>query len=138
MAKPLLYTTRNEVDAPLDIIEGTLPADVQGAFFVSYPVGSVNSGGLPFPKTYPDGKRSQEYGSAIMNGDGMGLRVVFTPGQTPTVRTRILKTPCYYADYATRHGNPGSELLGFKNLGISRLSLALGARNGSQLHHSNR
>ncbi|MFZ4633764.1 MAG: carotenoid oxygenase family protein [Saprospiraceae bacterium] len=129
MAKPLLYTTRNEVDAPLDIIEGTLPADVQGAFYVSYPVGSVNSGGLPFPETYPDGKHCQEFGSAIMNGDGMGLRVIFTPGQTPTVRTRILKTPCYYADYATRHGNPGSELLGFKNLGISRLSLALGARN---------
>ncbi|WP_373511453.1 hypothetical protein, partial [Persicitalea sp.] len=48
-------------------------------------------------------------------------------------RTRIMKTPSYYADWNTRLGTEESHkdlhLLKFKNFGISRFSLMLGVRN---------
>jgi carotenoid cleavage dioxygenase-like enzyme len=120
---PLLYTTRNEVDVELQIIEGNLPSDIEGAVYLTYPVGSVNSGGLPFPVT--DG----DYGSPIMNGDGMVLKVKFN-GITAQLKTRLMKTPCYYADYHSRNGAPVlDKAFGFSNWGLSRISMLLGMRN---------
>ncbi len=129
-AKPtnLLYTTRNDVDGPLTILTGTFPKDIYGEFYVIYPVGSVNSGGLPFPKTLPDGTRNPEYGTPIMNGDGYAVRISMN-GEKPMLKARLLKTPSYYADYTSRYGTPYHDLFGFSNMGISRMSALLGSKN---------
>ena len=47
----------------------------------------------------------------------------------PTFKSRLMKTPCYYADEASKYGTKHHDLIGFKNFGISRMSLLLGARN---------
>ena len=100
----------------LNIIDGKLPEDLQGHVFIVAPAGSVDSGGLP----YPDG-------TPIFNGDGMIYRINFN-NQQAKITTRIAKTPCYYADEATK---PGSEYekYGFQNHGLTRFSMALGVRN---------
>jgi carotenoid cleavage dioxygenase-like enzyme len=130
VAKPtnLLFTTRADVDGPLTILTGEYPKDIYGEFYVIYPVGSVNSGGLPFPKTLPDGSRNPEYGTPIMNGDGYAVRISLS-GAKPKLKARLLKTPSYYADYASRYGTPYHKLFGFSNMGISRMSTLLGSKN---------
>lgn len=129
MSKPLLFTNRAEVDGDLEVFAGKVPADLKGHFYVCYPVGSVNSDGLPFPNRLPNGKPNPEAATPIMNGDGMAVKIRFAPGETPTIRSRVLKPPCYYADLNTRYGTELHPVLGFKNFGISRMSLGLGARN---------
>lgn len=129
MNKPLLYTTRTEFDGTLTVVKGQLPADLTGVFYVIYPVGSVNSAGLPFPKNNPDGSPNHEYGTPIMNGDGMVLQVDFNQKPAPTIKTRLMKTPCYYADYHSSNAFPDNNLFKFTNMGITRLSMMLGARN---------
>lgn len=124
-----LYTTRAECDGQLQVYEGLLPQDITGVFYVMYPVGSVNSNGLPFPEYDGTGRFNKEYGTPIMNGDGMLLSVSFNGTQSPAIKTRLMKTPCYYADYNSRSGMPHHDSFGFSNFGITRLSLFLGARN---------
>ncbi len=128
-AEPLLETSRKEVKGTLEIIEGNLPDDIYGVFNVSLPVGSVNSGGLPFPEKTAEGKRNGEYGSAIMNGDGMVIQVDLNSGPNPKIQSKIMKTPCYYADEATKQGTKHHGLMGFHNMGITRMSMVLGSRN---------
>jgi len=98
-------------------IEGNLPKDLQGHFFMVAPVGSVNSGGLPYPS-----------GNSLLNGDGMIYRLDFNPPGQVQVTTKLVTPPDYYADLATR---PGSEYakFGFHNRGITRFSKTLGLRN---------
>lgn len=130
MSTPLLYTTRDELDGIMHVIEGHLPADLHGVFYVAYPVGSVNSGGLPFKEFNEDGSENGEYGTPIMNGDGMVMKVDFNDPQGPTLKTRLMKTPCYYADYySSRQFPENHEFFRFENFGISRISMVLGARN---------
>ncbi len=121
-----LYTTRNETDGKLQVYEGLLPADINGVFYVMYPVGSVNSNGLPFPEYDSSGEYNKEYSTPIMNGDGMLLSVSFNGSQNPDIKTRLMKTPCFFADFNSKSEN---KFFGFKNFGISRMSLVLGARN---------
>ncbi|WP_373520096.1 carotenoid oxygenase family protein [Aquiflexum sp.] len=125
----LLTTSREEFEAELQILEGTLPDDIFGAFYVSLPVGSVNSGGLPFVSKNPDGSRNAEHGSPIMNGDGMVILVDLNHEPAPLVKTKLMKTPCYYADEATKWGTKHHGLMGFHNMGITRMSMVFGARN---------
>jgi hypothetical protein len=54
-----MKASRDELDDLKLKIEGNLPEDIQGHVFIIAPVGSVNSGGLP----YPDG-------DSLLNGDG--------------------------------------------------------------------
>lgn len=91
--EPLLYTTAQEVDGDLVITEGKFPADLLGTVYMVYQIGSVNSDGLPYPEFLPDGSLNPEYGSAIMSGDGMVLKIDLT--DQPTIKTRIMKTPSY-------------------------------------------
>jgi carotenoid cleavage dioxygenase-like enzyme len=126
--KALLGTSRNEVDVALNIIEGEIPDGLTGVFYAMTQVGSVNSGGLPFPEYNSDGSYNHEYGSPMMNGDGMCMAVYFNE-DGPRAKTSIMKTPCYYADEATKWGTEHHSILGFKNFGITRMSLALGGRN---------
>ncbi|HQW85394.1 MAG TPA: carotenoid oxygenase family protein, partial [Ferruginibacter sp.] len=129
VADTFLYTTQTENDGQLQVFEGELPNDMNGVFYVMYPVGTVNSKGLPFPEFDSNGKYNKEYGTPIMNGDGMLLSVNFNGTQYPDIKTRLMKTPCYFADYNSRNGTKDYETLGFSNFGISRMSLLLGARN---------
>lgn len=127
--EPLLKTSREEFEGLLEVVEGYLPEDLYGGFYVSYPVGSVNSGGLPFPEKTDSGKHNPEFGSPIMNGDGFVIQIDFDQSPKPTVKTKLMKTPCYYADEATKAGTKHHGLMGFHNMGITRMSMLLGGRN---------
>ncbi len=127
--EPLLKTSREEFEGFLEVIEGTLPLDIHGAFHVSLPVGSVNSDGLPFPEKNKSGHHNPEYGSPIMNGDGMVIQVDLNVSPSPKVKSKLMKTPCFYADQATKEGTKHHGLMGFHNMGITRMSMVLGSRN---------
>lgn len=104
-------------DVQMQIV-GTLPQDLQGHVFMVAPVGSVNSGGLPYPN-----------GDSLLCGDGMIYRLDFdSPNNQVGVSTRLVKPPDYYADKATRHGSKYDKYR-FRNHGITRFSLTLGVRN---------
>jgi hypothetical protein len=113
----ILTANRYELsDLPMHI-EGDLPEDIQGHFFMVAPVGSIASGGLPYPSK-----------DSILNGDGMIYRLDFDePGQVKA-KTKLVKPPDYYADQATQPGSKYAQY-GFKNYGITRFSLPLGFRN---------
>jgi hypothetical protein len=59
----------------------------------------------------------------------MVLGIKFDGSQSPAIKTRLMKTPCYYADYHTRYGQAEHALHSFSNWGISRMSMVLGFRN---------
>lgn len=66
-----------------------------------------------------------------LNGDGMVYRLGFEEGKA-TLKTRIAKTPCYYADQIIQHSSERYGLLDkfkFYDGGIVRLSASLGSRN---------
>ena len=88
----------------------SLPDDLSGHVFIAAP--------LPY-----------EDGSFVLNGDGMIYRLDLTEGKAK-LKTRIAKTPCYYADLVTQNQPrkyPGT--FKFHNGGPSRMSLVLGSRN---------
>lgn len=96
--------------------------------------------------------KPQEDGTQLYTGDGMVYRLGFEDGK-PTLKTRIAKTPCYYADPATQFYLADNYLQGipylfknissyfvkkhklfsyfaaFRNGGPSRFSIFLGSRN---------
>lgn len=123
-----MQATRKEQNLELQVTEGTLPADIYGHVYVMAPVGTVNSGGLPIPEYEADGSTNNEYGSPVMNGDGMAWKVSFVDGKVHFL-SRLMKTPCYYADEATKKGTDHPNGFAFSNLGIVRMSPMLGARN---------
>lgn len=96
---------------------GNLPQDLQGHVFMVTPVGSVNSGGLPYPN-----------GDSLLCGDGMIYRLDFDSQDEVRLTTRLVKPPDYYADKAT-HYNSKYEKYRFRNHGLTRFSLCLGIRN---------
>ena len=68
-------------------------------------------------------------GSFVLNGDGMIYRLGFTEGKAK-LKTKIVKTPCYYADLAIQNQpEKYPDYFKFKNGGPSRMSLVLGSRN---------
>ena len=113
----ILNASRCELtDIKLEI-EGELPEDLQGYVFIVAPVGSVNSGGLPYPN-----------GDPLLNGDGIIYRLDLAQQGEVTIKTRLVKPPDYYADKATRPGTKYAKYR-FRNHGITRFSLSLGFRN---------
>ena len=109
----IMTASRDELDNIQLEIEGNLPEEVQGYIFIVAPVGTVESGGLPFPD-----------GDSFLNGDGMIYRLDFNQKGKVILKTRIAKPLDYHFDEATK----GTKL-GFSNRGILRFSLLLGARN---------
>jgi carotenoid cleavage dioxygenase-like enzyme len=97
--------TLTELDVDLDVISGSLPDDMTGHAFVTYP-------------------HPMEDGAPQFVGDGMVVRMDFRPDGVGLLRRRV-KTPCYYADLATR----GTDV-GFEARGMARMSNTLGIRNG--------
>lgn len=104
-------------DLLLEVVAGALPADLSGHLFIVAPVGSVSSGGLPY-----------DNGDALLNGDGLVYRLDFDRPGEARVKTRLVKTPDYYADLGTQPGQPYAQYQ-FHNHGISRFSFSLGIRN---------
>jgi carotenoid cleavage dioxygenase-like enzyme len=90
----ILKTDRWELNDIEMKIEGKLPDDIQGHVFIVAPVGTVESGGLPFPD-----------GNSFMDGDGMVYRLDFDQPDQVNLKTGLLKPPDYYADKATRPGS---------------------------------
>lgn len=118
-----LRASREPVRArPLTLIDGALPPGLAGHLFVMSTVGSVDSGGAPYPD---DNDRP-----TVINGDGMVWRFDFAAGPTPSVAvsSEIVKPPDYYYDELTRTGEP-LDFAGFADLGMLRASLFLGTRN---------
>ncbi|WP_299462010.1 carotenoid oxygenase family protein [uncultured Microscilla sp.] len=124
--RPLVSSTRETLNLTLEVKSGTLPNDLCGYVYINTPNGTVNSA-LPYPKTHPDGKPNQEYSSPLLGGGGYIFKFDLTQPGTITLKAKLLKPPSYYADKATKYGTTGHTLLGFKNLGIARLSFVLGA-----------
>ncbi len=126
---PFTYASRADLDLNLTVFEGTLPQDLSGFAFFNSPVGTVNNT-TPIPEYRPDGTYNPEYGQMVFNGDGMLLRFAMdTPGEI-SVKTKLLKTPCYYADEASKYGTDYFEQgLKFNSQGMARTSLSLGSRN---------
>lgn len=67
-------------------------------------------------------------GTQVINGDGMLYRIHFASGKA-TLKSRIAKTPCYYADQITQRSSKYPEAYCFRDRGPSRSSPKLGNRN---------
>lgn len=141
--KSIIKTSRKELDiAELQIHQqenknaepipvDKLPEDLQGYAFI---VGAL----------FQDQNRPQEDGTLMYTGDGMIYRLGFEDGKA-TLKTRIAKTPCYYADLPTqlylaekaiepkaqfaKNNRIFSYFSGFRDGGQSRYSIILGGRN---------
>jgi carotenoid cleavage dioxygenase-like enzyme len=102
----------------LEVVEGEIPAELHGHLFLIAPVGSVSSGGLPNPDD-----------SHVWNGNGLIHRFDLNQDSgTIRLTTRLARTPCFWADLATRPGSAAAGL-GFSDWGMSRFSVHLGMRN---------
>lgn len=100
----MVKASRDELDISLNVISGALPSDIYGHAFV---VSAVPWGD----------------GAPVANGNGMIYRLDLG-GSSVGLKTRLAKTPCYYADEATMGTSAG-----FQNAGIMRRSQSLGFRN---------
>ncbi|MEM8640816.1 MAG: carotenoid oxygenase family protein [Cyanobacteria bacterium P01_G01_bin.54] len=125
----IMQISRKEVDLHLMIAEGEIPSDICGHVFVIAPVG------------FHDDILSEELliaskaktGDSLLNGDGMIYRLDFNIKNEAYLKTRLIRTPDYYADIALQ-SNPNfdklkSFLYRFRSQGISRFSIRLGLRS---------
>jgi carotenoid cleavage dioxygenase-like enzyme len=113
----VMSASRRELsDQPIDVIEGKLPTDLSGHLFFIGPVGSVESGGLPYAS-----------GDSIFNGDGMVFRLDFQEDGAK-ISCKMVKPPDFYADEATQKLDEFRSLA-FSNHGVARFSFKLGMRN---------
>jgi len=129
MTKPFTYASREEIAVVLNTIEGTIPTDLMGHVYINSPCGTVNNP-PPQPEDQPDGKHNSEYGEMLFNGDAMLFRFDMNEPGKLSVQSSLLKTPCYYADYATRYGTSyHAEGKYFRGMGLARTSEYLGSRN---------
>lgn len=112
------------MNVPLNVVAGQVPDDMYGYVFINSACGTVNSNGLPYQRGH------EEFGGPLISGDGLVLRFDLSEPGKVSVSTGLLKPPCYYADLATSRSNlPDVEKLKFRNIGLGRRSLILGARN---------
>jgi carotenoid cleavage dioxygenase-like enzyme len=119
-----MIVTRQELtDEVLPVLEGKIPDDLKGHWLAMGPTGNVAMTPPPGEPSYPSSD-----GTSLFNGDAMAHRFdCDRPGEV-RLTTRILKTPCYYADRATTLGSRHGDLK-FVNLGLGRYSFSLGFRN---------
>jgi Retinal pigment epithelial membrane protein len=94
-----------------------VPEDLAGRVFIVGPVGSVDSRGPP-----------RQDGIPLFDGNAMISRLDFDGAAPVRVSSKVARTPCYYADAASRPGRR-FERLGFHDHGLLRFSLHLGLRN---------
>lgn len=99
-----MKTKGAELDLRLQVVSGALPPDLYGHLFITSPI------------PYSDG-------SHVFNGEGMLYRLDFGEADV-AFKSRLLRTPCYFADQAT-HGTDYA----FNNAGLARVSGTLGFRS---------
>ncbi|MDX2212783.1 MAG: carotenoid oxygenase family protein [Oculatellaceae cyanobacterium bins.114] len=102
--------------------ETTLPADLQGHFFLVSPVGTFDS--YQPDSSSPVVLPSADGSTPLFNGDGMVYRIDFSTDAV-TLTTRIAKPPCYYADRISYEKSEFSDLR-FINGGFGRFSFVKG------------
>ncbi|MDJ0618689.1 MAG: carotenoid oxygenase family protein [Calothrix sp. MO_192.B10] len=126
----ILSVSRQELDeVEMEIVDGTLPADLQGHVFITAICGFVNSHAISgTPIVVPP-----EDGIPVINGDGMICRLDFhhkgqasQPGKV-WLKTKLAGTPSFWADVATVEEEYTKYK--FHNFGVARISEFLGARN---------
>ena len=132
----VVAVSREEFIEPIELTikdaagnKAKLPDDLTGHYFLISPVGLPDS-----PTIEGDDQTvwvSKDGWTPLYNGDGMVYRLSFAEKKA-SLKTRLIKTPCYYADLAT--SDPSNRdlysKLRFYNLGISRSSFnKLGIRN---------
>lgn len=123
------YASRQEIDVELECFEGVIPSDLSGYVFINSPVGTVNYE-TPIPREHSDGSWNPDFGQQIFNGDGMILRFDCNTAGKIRLKTGLMRTPCFYADYNSRIGTEyNDEKLRFDSHGLSRISGKLGTRN---------
>lgn len=126
---PFTYASREDLEFDLEVFEGKIPDDLSGYAFFNSPVGTVNNS-TPIPQYRPDGSYNPEFGQMIFNGDGMVVRLDMSESGKVRVKTKLLKTPCYYADEGSKYGTDYyNQGLRFDSQGMARTSLSLGSRN---------
>jgi Retinal pigment epithelial membrane protein len=108
------------IQSQLPAMLGQLPEDLWGYAFFACPLPPVTTFSAD---QYARGDRM------VLNGDGMLYRLGFEGG-TAILKTRMMKTPCYYADLAAQLV-PKFDKIGYRFLdgGMVRHSLLLGTRN---------
>jgi len=126
----ILSLSRQELDGvEMEIIDGTLPADLQGHVFITAVSGFANSHPLPGTSIVVPSKD----GVPVINGDGMLCRLDFhQKGQEPQpgkvgLKTKLAGTPSFWADLATVEEEYTKYK--FHNFGVARISEFLGVRN---------
>jgi carotenoid cleavage dioxygenase-like enzyme len=132
----VVTVSREEFIEPIELTirdaqgrKAILPDDLHGHYFMVSPVGSNNSATVPGDEQVV--WVSKDGWTALYNGDGMVYRLSFDQGHA-SLKTRLMKPPCYYADLATADQTKKEQYRGleFDNLGISRASFGrLGIRN---------
>ncbi|WP_373524320.1 carotenoid oxygenase family protein [Aquiflexum sp.] len=130
MARAFSTASTTEIDVELMVIEGTIPPDIYGYVFINSACGTVSSKGLPYLENLPEGGGNEEFGSPLINGEGVVIRFDLNESGKIKVSSGLLKAPCYYADVAT--SSPDSDYgkdFRFRNIGLGRRSLRLGTRN---------
>jgi carotenoid cleavage dioxygenase-like enzyme len=101
--RSVLQSGTTDQDLNLNVISGTYPEDILGHVFFIHP--------KPF-----------EDGSAVLLGDGVLNRIDLEG--SPSIKRRLLKTPCHFIDQATVGGNDE-----FFNNDLLRFSMTWGKRN---------
>ncbi len=115
--RSMMRAQRSEVSGlSLNVLQGTIPADIHGHVFFIAPVGTVEHPGLPNPS-----------GNTLLNGDGMICRLDLSASAI-ALTMRLAQTADLVADQATAARPPGDPLR-FFSTGIARLATELGARN---------
>jgi len=101
--RSLMSSEGLELDIDLTVLAGELPDDLAGHAFLVHP---IPLGG----------------GSPLFVGEGVVVRLDFEPDRV-ALKSRMLRSPCYYADQATLGGSDG-----FSTVSFSRMSWSLGMR----------
>ena len=99
-----LMTTGRTLE--LRVLGGQLPADIFGHVFIA---GSIATPGRP-----------------AFSGEGVLYRADIEPGRV-RLKQAVMRPPCFHADHALQDEHHGG-MLGFHDLGLTRLSPLLGVR----------
>ena len=103
LPRSIMSTAGAELDVELSVLSGTLPSDMDGHAFIVHPI--------------PEGD-----GAPLFVGEGVVMRLDFRSDGVG-LKSRIMRSPCHYADVATQGSSSG-----FSTVSFARMSWSLGMR----------
>jgi hypothetical protein len=122
--QPLQLTVRDAAGNPAE-----LPPNLQGHVYIISPAGSITSPPVDLNRSNTVVWVSKDGWTPLYNGGGMIYCLSFANGGA-SLKSRLAKTPCYYADLATSDADKSYQDFAFTDLGLSRVSFnRLGVRN---------